>query len=84
MIVPRDKASKKNTEVLPPKPPTIKAYKFVNHIRNESILSKETSKDPVRFSKEEEVMKIGQGLENRISSALKVNKPKTSKTSKVF
>merc|ERR1712212_241074 len=57
-------------------PTTIKAYKFINHLRRESILEEKSNEKPKRFSKETEVIKIGQSLQTKIA---KVMKPETSK-----
>ena len=56
-------------------PPTVKAYKFINHLRRENILEKRSTKESKRFSKETEVLKIGESLKSRIA---KVTKPETS------
>ena len=77
-----EKPLQKKNEVLPPKPPTVKAYKFINHLRNESILSKNSSNDPMRFSKETEVIKIGQGIETRIASVVPIGTQKNNSLSK--
>jgi hypothetical protein len=69
-----DKPLHKKNEVLLPKPPTVKAYKFIRHLRNESILAKSSSNDPMRYSKETEVRKIGQGIETRIASVVGTQK----------